>query len=99
MSPDRDKPAGGESTRDMRAWRYAGLGMELAGGIAGFAALGWWLDRSFGTSPGWLIAGSLVGSAGGLYNLIRHALRMAREDEQRRRQERHEKASDRVEPH
>lgn len=60
---------------DSRAWlRLAGLGFELAGSIVGGVAIGWWLDRHFGTSPRWTILLGGVGMVGGFYNLIRTAL-------------------------
>lgn len=51
--------------------RYAGLGMELAGGIAGFTLLGYWLDVKFDTHPRWLTVGAVIGCVGGMYNLIK----------------------------
>lgn len=52
---------------------YAGLGLEFAGGITGFVLLGWAVDYWLGSSPIGTIAGSVLGFAGGLYNLIRRA--------------------------
>ena len=51
--------------------RYAGLGMELAGGIGGFTLLGYWLDLKLGTYPRWLTVGAVLGCVGGMYNLIK----------------------------
>lgn len=51
--------------------RYAGLGMELAGGIGGFTLLGYWLDLKLGTHPRWLTVGAVLGCVGGMYNLIK----------------------------
>lgn len=62
-------------------WRYAGLGMEIVAGVAGFVILGWWLDRRFETGRTWLIVGSILGSVGAFYHLIRQAVRMQRETE------------------
>lgn len=56
-------------------WRLLGLGTELAASIAGGALLGWWIDRELGTAPRGLAIAAGVGAAGGLYNLIRQALR------------------------
>ena len=33
------------------ASRAAGLGWELAGAVAGFALLGYWIDRHFASAP------------------------------------------------
>ena len=57
--------------------RLAGLGLELAASIAGGALLGWWIDRQLDSAPKALITLSAVGIVGGLYNLIRAALRAA----------------------
>ena len=65
-----------------RAWlSLAGLGFELAASIAGGALIGWWIDRQLGSAPKALIVLSAVGIVGGLYNLIRQALRASHEAE------------------
>jgi F0F1-type ATP synthase assembly protein I len=68
------KPGAWESP----VWRYAGLGLELAASVAGLVALGWWVDRRFGTEPWGVLAGALVGMTAGMYNLVRRALEAAR---------------------
>jgi F0F1-type ATP synthase assembly protein I len=50
----------------------------LVGAILGLGFIGWLLDRHFGTAPGWLLAGLLLGVAVGLYGLARVALRRSR---------------------
>ncbi len=63
-----------------RAWlKLAGLGFELAGSIAGGALIGWWIDRQLGSAPKALITLSVIGIAGGLYNLIKTALGASKE--------------------
>ena len=57
---------------------YAGLGAELAGGIAGFVLLGYWLDWYFGIGPTGVVAGGIVGCVGGMVHLIRRAYEMQR---------------------
>ncbi len=57
---------------------YAGLGMELAGGIIGFLALGWWVDYQFGTGKVGLIVGAVLGCIGGMYNFIHQAIELNR---------------------
>jgi len=70
MSPDRRSDG----------WiRYSGIGIEFAGAIAGFALIGYWVDRRFGTSPWGLLGGVGLGLAGGLYNLVRESLNAVRE--------------------
>ena len=59
--------------------RYSGVGLELAGAIAGLAFLGYWIDRRFGTQPWGILGGVVLGMVGGLYNLVRESLAAARE--------------------
>ena len=66
--------------RRLPSWvRHSGVGLELAGATAGFALLGYWLDRRFGTEPWGLIAGLILGLVGGLYNLVKESLRAVRD--------------------
>jgi F0F1-type ATP synthase assembly protein I len=68
-----------DERNDSRAWlRLAGLGFELAASIAGGVLVGWWIDREVGSSPRATIGLGLVGLVGGMYNLIRTALRGSR---------------------
>ena len=55
-------------------WRLAGMGTELAAAVLGGCALGWWVDRYFGTGHWGLIVGASIGIVGGLYNLVRKAV-------------------------
>jgi ATP synthase protein I len=59
--------------------RYSGIGLELAGAIAGLALVGYWVDGRFGTQPWGILAGVVIGLVGGLYNLVRESLAAARE--------------------
>jgi F0F1-type ATP synthase assembly protein I len=62
--------------RDDKSWlRLAGLGFELAASIAGGVLIGWWIDRRLGTSPKATVGLGLIGLFGGMYNLIKTALR------------------------
>lgn len=90
MTPDSRDGSDSQSARPPYA-RYAGLGMELIGGIGGFMLLGWWLDSSLGSGRRWLIVGAVVGSVAGMYYLIRRAFEIQSEltrDARRRRRER-----------
>jgi F0F1-type ATP synthase assembly protein I len=59
--------------------RFSALGVELAAALVGFALVGYWIDRHYGTSP-WGLVGALgLGLVGGMYNLIRQSLAASRE--------------------
>jgi len=65
--------------KDSKDWlRMAGLGMELTGAVVGGVAIGWWIDRQLGSSPKATLGGGLIGIVGGLYNLLKAALRSGR---------------------
>ena len=66
--------------------RLAGLGFELAGAVAGFALVGYWVGKYFGNPALGLLIGSLLGLVGGMYNLFRTTLSLQRKstDEERK---------------
>lgn len=51
--------------------RYAGLGMQFAGSVALFGALGWWLDKRIGTGPWLLVLGLFLGAGLAFFALLR----------------------------
>ena len=59
--------------------RYSGVGLELAGAMAGLAFIGYWIDRRFGTGPWGILGGVIVGLVGGLYNMVKQSLEAVRE--------------------
>jgi F0F1-type ATP synthase assembly protein I len=59
--------------------RHSGVGLELAGAVAGFTLIGYWFDRHYGTSPWGLVVGVVLGIVGGLYNFVKEALQATRE--------------------
>lgn len=59
--------------------RHSGVGLELAGAVAGFALIGYWIDRRFATEPWGVVGGVVLGLVGGLYNLVKQSLQAARE--------------------
>ena len=56
---------------DISYYKYAQIGLELAGGVG----LGFWggykLDARFGSSPWLMLAGSAVGMAAGFFLVLR----------------------------
>jgi ATP synthase protein I len=49
---------------------------SLFGAVVGGLVAGWLLDRWLGTGPWLLVAGIIVGAAGGFYELIRAASKL-----------------------
>jgi F0F1-type ATP synthase assembly protein I len=56
-------------------WALAGMGLELAAGVAVFSLLGWWLDKQFLTTPWLMVTGAGLGLAGSLYNVWKQVKR------------------------
>lgn len=78
--------------KDNRRWiGLAGLGVNFAGAVGGFCLLGYWIDLHWQIEHHWgLLTCALLGLVGGMYNMIRQALRASnvaprREDSTRRR--------------
>jgi F0F1-type ATP synthase assembly protein I len=60
---------------DRPSWlRFSGVGIEFVAAIAGFALVGYWVDRHWDTKPWGLVIGAVLGLIGGMYNLIRESL-------------------------
>ncbi|MEM1446846.1 MAG: AtpZ/AtpI family protein [Planctomycetota bacterium] len=55
------------------------LGLEFVGGTLLFAGLGWWLDSRWGTEPWLAITGGALGLAGGMWLLVKEAMKANRE--------------------
>jgi len=62
--------------------RHSGVGLEMAGAVAGFALVGYWIDRHYSSQPWGLVVGLVLGIVGGLYNLVREALQATRDAQQ-----------------
>ena len=59
--------------------RHSGVGLELAGATAGFALIGYWIDRRYQTAPWGVLVGVILGLVGGLYSLVKQSLQAVRE--------------------
>ena len=71
--PDRNAPS---------KFRLAGMGLELAGAVIGGCAIGCYIDWKFDTRYG-LMTGALVGIVGGMYNLLKQALKTIKDEQKR----------------
>ena len=67
--------------------RYSGLGCLLAGAVLLFLAGGWAVDRWLGTTPGFTIAGALVGAVLGTVSVYRQLQAGIAEERRERREE------------
>ena len=76
MTTGQDEQQRAEARQTLK--RYAGMGFNLVGAVLGFMAIGWLVDRGFGTRPTGVIVGAVLGVVGGMYNLIREALALSR---------------------
>jgi len=54
-------------------WKLAGAGIEFAGAVLVFALIGYGIDHWLGWRPWATVIGTLLGFAGGMYNLIKLA--------------------------
>ncbi len=59
-------------------WKFLGSGFELAGVVAVFTLLGGGYDRWQGTHPWGALTGAIIGIVGGLYNLVKDAMKSNR---------------------
>ena len=50
--------------------------MELLAGVGLGLLIGYWLDGRYGWSPWGVLIGAMLGLAGGMYLMIKEALRM-----------------------
>jgi len=91
-------PENGPQSRQGGKWSrefgpYLTLGLQLALSVVLFFFLGRWLDGVLGTSPWLMIAGLVLGSAGGFIQFFRTVVALGKEEdrkteEQRKRAER-----------
>ena len=73
--------------------RYAGMGFDFFAALAVFGLIGYAIESYYGCAPWGVLTGVILGSIGGLYNLIRQGLKMTRnavktDDEYRAEKER-----------
>lgn len=77
---------------------YLTLGLQLAISVVAFFFLGRWLDGVFDTSPWLMIAGLVIGTAGGFVNFFRTAVSLGKKEdleaEEEKREHRERKRED-----
>lgn len=62
---------------DDQNWgKYVGIGLQILVGVALGYFVGTWLDRRYGWEPWGVMVGSMLGLAGGMYLLIKDAIRI-----------------------
>ena len=71
--------------------RFAGIGVEFAGAVAGFTVVGWLIDRHYNTGPWGVLIGVTLGLVGGMYNLIAQSLAASRDAAEESRSGEHKK--------
>lgn len=63
--------------RDQQNWgQYLGMGLQMAVGVGLGLIVGNWLDNRYGWSPWGVMIGVMLGLGGGMYLLIKEAIRM-----------------------
>ena len=62
---------------DVSNWgRYVGIGLEMAVGVALGYFAGAWFDKRYGWNGNGVLVGVMLGLAGGMYLLIKDAIRI-----------------------
>jgi hypothetical protein len=64
--------------KGMSGSEFAGVGMQFAAVIVGFALAGVWLDKRLGSSPWLVILGVFAGAALGFWQMYRQVTRSER---------------------
>ena len=61
---------------DVEWGRYLGVGLQMLAGVGLGLIVGQWLDRRYHWEPWGTTIGAMLGLAGGMYLLIKDAVRM-----------------------
>jgi len=59
--------------------RFAGMGLEFIGSVAGGLLLGWIVDQLVGSFPTGSVVGAVAGLIVGVYNYFREAVQASKE--------------------
>jgi ATP synthase protein I len=76
---------------DERPWTlaygpYLTLGLQLAISVVALFFAGRWLDDRWGTAPWLMLAGLLLGAAGGFVNFFRTVIRLGKQEDKAQRE-------------
>jgi ATP synthase protein I len=76
VPPDGEDSSKGSSQKALQETaillaRISGIGWYVAGSIGAGTALGWWLDKQFGTAPVLLLIGLVLGVIAAFTGMIR----------------------------
>ncbi len=74
-SPDSNPPPRSSA---IQTGKVFAIGMDFAYGVVGCAALGWFADWWFKTSPRWLLIGAGVGLLVAMYRFVREGLKLSK---------------------
>lgn len=91
-SGERKRPTGPGRWLSRDAGPFLTLGLQLTISVVVFLFLGRWLDQKFDTSPWLMLAGAVIGVAGGLTKFLVTALKLGKEAD-REMKEKREKGS------
>jgi F0F1-type ATP synthase assembly protein I len=81
VAAEADRSIMPSSSNQRGPWKLAGAGIELAGAVLVLAFIGYAIDQRLGCYPWLTVVGTLLGFAGGLYNLIKIASLAQQQDE------------------
>lgn len=76
---------GAGRSEGLSAGQFAGVGIQFAASLVLFLLGGQWLDRKFGTSPVFVLAGVFVGGGAAFYSMYRRLVAAQKADDERRR--------------
>jgi ATP synthase protein I len=80
-------PMPGDNDSNPNWGKFLGLGLEMAVGVGLGYVVGAWLDKKYGWAPKGVLVGTMLGLAGGMYLLIKEALRLNADPPARKKQD------------
>jgi F0F1-type ATP synthase assembly protein I len=83
-----DRKSAPPANPELNIGSFAGVGLQFAISIVLFLFLGQWLDRKFGTSPVFLLAGVFLGGGAAFYSMYRRLTAAQKADDERRKRSR-----------